>query len=341
MLKRLFVFLSAVLTVFGSIVGAGFISGKEINAFFGSDFSVGGLYAAFLFFSLFIFFLMLPREGNGTERVLSVLISVSNVVVSSCMLSALKTLLNPVFRLSENNLIFPVLFAISAFFICGKGVRAISLFSLVSMPLVIAVLLLIIAGAKADNSFIKISPYGAFGAAMPVLYVGINCVLSSSVISDLGKETDVKTAAAISFASAFIIVLFVFLLLRVFIGNTDEMPVLSFAKGGVFGAFFIYFSVFSAVFSTLLSSFSSAMKLRPEKREKAWGAVIVCVCVFLSRFPFSGIVEKLYPVIGVFGTAYFIVLVFSSSFFREGRRARTFPPLKRRELRCSPSRGRV
>ena len=108
--RRILSCVSAVMTVFGSVVGAGFITGREINAFFGEDFSLCGLYAAFLFFAAFFFLLLVsPREGK-TEKALSVAVSASNVIISSCMLSALKTLLNPVFRFSENFLFFPVLF---------------------------------------------------------------------------------------------------------------------------------------------------------------------------------------------------------------------------------------
>ena len=75
-------------TIIGSVIGAGFITGKEISVFFCRDFSLSGVYAAFVFFFLFIFLLSVCEE-NALNKVVGFVVAVTGIVIASCMTAAL------------------------------------------------------------------------------------------------------------------------------------------------------------------------------------------------------------------------------------------------------------
>ena len=55
MSKSFFKIFGAVFSVVGAVIGAGFIMGGEIAVFFLRDFSLSGVYSAFIFFAAMIF----------------------------------------------------------------------------------------------------------------------------------------------------------------------------------------------------------------------------------------------------------------------------------------------
>ena len=91
--------------IIGSIIGAGFITGKEVFEFFARDFSLSGIYLTFLCFSIAIYFVMSNLEGSAFARLVEIFVSLANVVVAGCMISALNSVYNRLFRVSEKSVV--------------------------------------------------------------------------------------------------------------------------------------------------------------------------------------------------------------------------------------------
>ena len=81
-MRRLFLcsFVTA-FTIIGSIIGAGFITGKEVFEFFAKDLSLSGIYLAFLSFTGLIYFVMSNRNTQ-IKKWIEVFVAVSNIIVA-------------------------------------------------------------------------------------------------------------------------------------------------------------------------------------------------------------------------------------------------------------------
>ncbi|MDD7186673.1 MAG: hypothetical protein PUH93_02885, partial [Clostridia bacterium] len=106
MKRNFFLLLGASCSIIGSVIGAGFITGKEISVFF-PDGSVSTVYLAFTFFFFFIFALSCS-EGLAVKKYAEPVISAVNVVIASCMVAGLNNLYKTIFRLSEYFEIFTI-----------------------------------------------------------------------------------------------------------------------------------------------------------------------------------------------------------------------------------------
>lgn len=354
-MKKTFLNLSgSVFTIIGSVIGAGFITGKEISVFFCRDFSVSGVYAAFVFFFLFIFLLSVSGEGILDDAV-GFIVAITGVVIASCMTAALDSLFESVFSEvfgnTENYKIFTIITVIFTFFICLKGVGAMNVVSSLVMPFVLVFVVIISLSAESD--FIpSVSPSGFGGAGFPLLYVGINCLLSSRVIVDSLKGFSVAKKMIAALGVSFILcVCILCIALRVW-GKSGDMPFLSALNDNVIYSKIAVVITFFSIITTLVASAYSAFTLAKGKTSVLQKIVITLVFVMLSGFGFSSFVEIVYPVFGILGAAYFIALCVSfvvnastarnasvsvnvsSEVSRAERRSRTS---RRQEYRVSPS----
>lgn len=316
-MKRTFLNLfGSVFTIIGSVIGAGFITGKEISVFFCRDFSLSGVYAAFVFFFLFIFLLSVSGK-NRLNEIVGFVVAVTGIVIASCMTAALnslfKSLLSGVFRNTENYKIFTIITVIFTFFICLKGVGAMNVVSSLVMPFVlvfVVVLSLLTGGDFVPN----VSPSGFGGVGFPLLYVGINCLLSSRVITDSLKGFSVAKKMIAAFAVSFVLCVCILCIALRVRGKSGDMPFLSALSSNVIYSKIAVVITFFSIITTLVASAYSAFALAKGKTSVLQKIVITLVFVMLSRFGFSSFVEIVYPVFGIFGAAYFIALCVSSAF---------------------------
>lgn len=147
------------------------------------------------------------------------------------------------------------------------------------------------------------------------LYVGMNIFLASEVLvdasSDLTKKQ--KFVSALVSSVLFTIILFVLTLGFSFakINSQVEMPILFMSKkmGKVFGVFYL-FILWAGIFTTLISIVYSMHK----KFEKTFGfkkgtTILFCLTAFgLSFFGFGNIVNVFYPLEGIAGVVYSLLV---------------------------------
>ena len=296
--------LSRAFAIVGSVIGAGFVTGKEIAVFFAVDPSVSALWVCCLLFAAAFYFIGTAKRGKfflAAEKAVGLI----NVVVLSCMLSALAELFRDILRLSENNLIFPILSLILSFFICRKGMGYIEKLSLLFLPSAVIAVLWITASSVKGRSEKMISS----------LLAAVTLVASVSLI----------LCAVCGF----------FL-------SEDPMPLYRYSKEKVSAAYAAYlFVLIVGIYSTLFCSHYGLMKICRGKSAILFKIALSIAALALSRIGFEKIVGKVYPAVGVAGLALPVFLIVSRVVSRVKIRSHTFRRQERTEPRCLPLRDRV
>ena len=136
-MRRLFLCsVSSAFAIIGSIIGAGFITGKEVFEFFSKDLSLSGIYLAFICFSFAIYYFM-NLSQDGVDKWVEVFVSLASIIVAGCMLSALDLLYMRMFCLSEKVKILSIITAILLLIISLKGIGCVERFCLATLPFVV------------------------------------------------------------------------------------------------------------------------------------------------------------------------------------------------------------
>ncbi len=332
MSKSLFKIFGAVFSVVGAVVGAGFITGGEIAVFFLRDFSLSGVYSAFIFFAA-----MILTVGDDYNKVLSFTICFADIVVLGCMFSAVDELSAVIFGLSEKLKIFKIILAILTFFISNRGMKVLSRVSAVITPLVILSVLLVVSRGTVKS--IVIAPSGLVGALMPLTYAAANYLLIYPVIVKTCGQLCVKIKLLVAILSSAIIFTLVFFVGANLSGVSDmtKMPLLTFAEKTPFSVFF-KICCFCAVFTASVSSSYSAYSAFGTNERLKFLACLTALA--LSEAGFSAVIGYLYPLLGAVGAVVGAVN-FSRIIFPPRRLKRTSARPKYKVLRYSPLRDRV
>lgn len=332
MSKSFFKIFGAVFSVVGAVIGAGFITGGEIAVFFLRDFSLSGVYSAFIFFAAMIF-----TVGDDYNKVLSFTICFADIVVLGCMFSAVDELSAVIFGLSEKLKIFKIILAILTFFISNRGMKVLSRVSAVITPLVILSVLLVVSRGTVKS--IVIAPSGLVGALMPLTYAAANYLLIYPVIVKTCGKLCVKIKLLVAILSSAIIFSLVFFVGANLSGVSDmtKMPLLTFAEKTPFSVLF-KICCFCAVFTASVSSSYSAYSAFGYNDRLKFLACLTALA--LSEAGFSAVIGYLYPILGAVGAVVGAVN-FSRIIFPLRRLKRTSAPPKYKVLRYSPLRDRV
>ena len=313
--KSFFKILAASFSLVGGIIGAGFITGGEIAVFFLKDFSFAGIYCGFIF--LFVAF---TSVSDLCGKFFELLLSIANLVVFACMLSAFDRLISNVFHVTENIKIFKIIFAIFTFFTAGCGIKFLSRVALVTVPF--SVIIAVTTCGDALSYFNDVSHFPT--SLLPVVYGGANYLLLYPLSRKLFNKLNLFeriASAFISSATTFVCALLIALKIKR-CAATGDMPLFNVVGSTALNIPY-YVCCFSAVFTAASASSYSAYKL-------AENNVIVkfLLCILslaLSEAGFAIIIGKLYPALGAIG----IMLAcfnFSRIFFQSKPRERTLVP---------------
>lgn len=333
MSKALLTITSSVSFIIGSIIGAGFISGREILSFFCGDLSFSTLFETLLLFVIGVFVVANLSENNRFNVISLKLVSLFNIVISACMLSALDSLFCDVLRLTENVKIIRIISLILTIFITSNGVDFISKISLFFMPFaIILCVAIIIANCDFKTFYIPLYPHGFKGGILSSSYVGMNVFMSMSVIFSICKGKSKKIKFCISVVTSAVICFLIFIISVALRGAnaTFGMPLLSILSDNVLSYGIFCVLIFLGIFSTLISSFYSSLTIT-KKRNLSKTIIISLICFALSFLKFEFIVDKIYPFIGFFGVIFVFFNCFSQFFFQALPRERTF--LRRERIR--------
>lgn len=335
-------------SLFGAVVGAGFMTGAELVRFFPlcAAFAHAAV-AAGLFAACFLLLFDAGRKCGGFEGALRccgraapvfrALLHFASFITCAAMLAGLDGAVRTGFGLHYALPVAALCALPAMFFVARRGMRGVAVLSAALVPVMAAVF-----AARAGDipaGFTPSSPQDAFASLTGVcLYAAMNCFLAAPLACDAGREGAgrggcIAAAALIGFCIAAA-------LGAVARAGTagEEMPFLAAGGGGPAAV-----ACICAVLTTLFSSFyplaraaeqysaekggKERHKKRKEEhtagaergtkdsralpvRERA-AAVQAGLCAgafLLSLCGFSGIVRAVYPLIGMAGAAFFILL---------------------------------
>ena len=335
-------------SLFGAVVGAGFMTGAELVRFFPlrAAFAHAAV-AAGLFAACFLLLFDAGRKCGGFEGALRccgraapvfrALLHFASFITCAAMLAGLDGAVRTGFGLHYALPVAALCALPAMFFVARRGMRGVAALSAALVPVMAAMF-----AARAGDipaGFTPSSPQSAFTSLTGVcLYAAMNCFLAAPLACDAGREGSgrggcIAAAALIGFCIAAA-------LGAVARAGTagEEMPFLAAGGGGLTAV-----ACICAVLTTLFSSFyplaraaeqysaEKGGKERHKKRkeEHAAGAergaeesralpvreraaavqAGLCAGAFLlSLCGLSGLVRAVYPLIGMAGAAFFILL---------------------------------
>ncbi len=305
--------------IIGTIIGAGFASGRELISFFGSAIPpFTALVCALIIFGLSFVFLYIGskigesgisavnrRLAGKAHLILDIFLLVNNFIVLAGMLAGIDSLGGMFLNIAPAYSVISG--ALSIFVVC-KGIKGLLDCNKIVVPVIIVALILICA--------FTIRPQGFDGGAfvgktlgISVIYICMNMMLAGTILTTVGG-LDNKTIA-LSSALAAILMGTLIALIVLALNNSGyssfDMPLMALAKQispFVFGLIAIVIAI--SIFTTMLTAMSGLVSwFEPMFKSKFFASIVVLIGGFaVSNLGFSNVVSYLYPVIGVIGLFY-------------------------------------
>ena len=327
----------------GTVIGAGFASGKEIALFFGDTAPAGVALAAFFMAlpeALFLYAGKHDLMPSGTVVRTGVFIAALSSVAA--MLAGCELALDDLTGVAG----LGALAAVAAGVLVVLGTEKMKLANALLIPLLLLLLVAVYVkgGAPAFG--------GTFSLLKPVHYAGLDVLIGGMIISKEGKKLSAKEIFFTCAMSALFLGGVLFMLQNIVLSDEthSSMPVLAVAESvGLKAAAGVL--VVIAVFTTLVSSLSiltdesvSALRAAASpsrrrgllRRAAAYlsspshraAAVFCCLAALypVSFFGFENIVAALYPFVGACGVVMTAVTAFKvlrCAFSRGGDRTRS------------------
>ncbi len=321
--------MSVAMLIIGTMIGAGFASGKEIVSFFGA---VPNLFIALitgtLVFGCSLLFLFVGRrakkpdigEVNGVvfgklRPFADVFMLFNSVTVLGAMLAATDSLVAEFIDIRPvGSLALGLMCAV----LSVKGLKGVIKANAVLVPLMIV--FLATCAIKAIDF-----PFGALSSPIRpysiILYVSMNMILGGSVlttVNDLSPREIILSSAVAALVIAGLLTL-IMGALRSTSAAHAEMPMLLIALKGGKPMYFLALPIIAAsVFTTMLSAFKSLydyVRRIVNNSVISAGSVLACGMA-VGAFGFSAVIGKLYPVTGVIG---FVYLAFNGWYLLKSR----------------------
>lgn len=333
--------------IIGSVIGAGFASGKEIFEYFAKFGAPSLLFVVPLFFCFYFLFriflkfgekekdfnlilsnkklINFPSNKRSSFNYLNAFMFLTFLILSSAMFSGIIALFKTYFPSLNTTILFAIISLLSLVMI-KLSFKVISSFSYFLVPLIIVCIIInsIFSYIHAGASFtLFMEPFIPL-PALTLLYASQNVFLSSFIIIKSGSGLCKREQKRVAFISSFILCLLLTLGIFCFLTNPEvaksNMPFVevSLRINPYFSALF-GFIIFSSIITTYLTTLSSLKEFFKGEKKYNKPAVMLMLIVLLSLFDFGTIVEYLYPLIGVFGViySYKIFKNLSSKFFLE------------------------
>ncbi len=320
----------AILAILGTVLGSGFVSGKEIVVFF-SQFGWCSFPAIAIVFVLFYY--LTKKMLFGGEKIVKTL-------QKSRIAFALNLLLCIIFSSSMFagvidmtggwNLTLSLAFLCILFLLCGfvskRGISSLDRLNLFLVPFMIVVLCAMIGVLLAGGGKVALqSP--AFGGASvfyAVLYTILNTSNSCLLYAKLGERLSAKQKTRVAFFSALVLAVMLTLVNIVLQKNPavfgEDMPLLS-LFGGAFGTV-VSIAVMIGCLTTLFSlvySCSSSMRGLCKNEFLIFGISVV-LPFLLSFLGFGRIVAWLYPIASLVGLGVLLIVLFIPLFKRADKK---------------------
>lgn len=324
--------------IIGSIIGAGFASGKEIFEYFAKYgiFSIIFIILLFIFFSLFInIYLTFGKQTKGLEYVhankllwkdrklfnynfnlFNIFLFFSFLILSSAMFTALISLMQTYFPYGNKYIYFSIALLITIILLYTSFSKLSSLSNFIVPLIILSLVLNVICSFESGNFSVNFKMSNILPLPfLTLLYTTQNTFFCSVIVTKLGKDLNKKEALLTSIIVAGVISLLILLGILCFLFNPKlsyaDMPFAEVAIS-INPIFSVIFAIIllGSIITTYITSLTSLKEIFFTKKKHTSNALIILLIVLLGLFNFSNIIEFLYPLIGAFGLVY-IYKVFS------------------------------
>lgn len=292
--------------ILGAFIGAGFSSGREVYVFFARFGWLSIPMAVFVgmcLYLLFMYFLNLkPHKNSAMYKVFEIVINIATFILCSTMFAGCYTLTDMIG--------FWILFLtlVISLIQCFARLDGLKVVNYILLPLILVCIFVL-----AVISPLKVVVVGsglAFSSCAK--YVGLNCILLSMFLIQIGENYTQKEKKTASIISSVVLVFFIILISLVVMGMdidvaTSNMPLvtLAFGEGKIFG-FVVSLVVWAGLITTLVSGLFVVVNTTSKITIKNHKSVsnIISVIVVLACFAFSFVgwdflTGKVYSVTGL------------------------------------------
>lgn len=314
--------IGAVLLILGSLIGAGFATGKEIYVFYASYGMwglVGIVFSMILFYFICLRYLEIGKKidngyGNKNNEICEFILVFCVFMISATLFGASNEF--DVLKIGEVSVV-GIITLITAIILTLGDIDRLSRFSIIIVPIMIAIFLFIVWGGIVSNNnsnYVQVFNTNIFGLIIKsISYIGINTLLTSKLIIDIGKNVTkpkfISLLTTVVFGISILIASISLIMSNGSIINSD-MPIYMIAKNmgrgvGNIYLLILWLSILTSVVSGIYVVSHYFMRILKNKV-----VCIICisiVCYLVSFIGFSGMVEYCYPMIGVFGLLYFYI----------------------------------
>lgn len=323
---------NVIFVVIGTLIGAGFASGSEINLFF-NRFGITGFFGIFIsmFIILFVMYRILSINLNIKANSYNEFVYKKfnnkyiqlflKIVIDSFALISFYVMIAGFSSFFSQELNVPKIFGsfiicISSFFIFNKSINAIVKVNTILTPLLLILLLFL--GFRCIN-IDSISPSltvsGDFFTSS-ILYASYNIIILIPMLISLNKFINNKKSCIIISTISTAIILFLAILISLIlfscnnIGNFNdiELPIVFIAsKINVYYKYIYGALILIAIFTSSIASGYSFLDNFATKHFKYVNFLLCISGIFIGNISFSSLINLLYPIFGFLG-------IFSLSF---------------------------
>jgi uncharacterized membrane protein YkvI len=298
-------------TFVGTVIGAGFATGREISLYFGNC-SIVSVFAAGFFLGFFCYVFMRLGAINSDifgafgkcSKPVKIFVYASNIAVYCATLAGSETVFYNLFSIHGGSAISGL--AVLAINVVGS--KSVKILNMIGVP-VIAILAALVF-FRADS----VPLYGKTSFVLPLCYASMNLVTGGFFLGKLSYGATKKECAACSAMSGAILTALLFFVYCCVKGCNGEMPFIEKAASvnlAVAGNVILYISMLTTLAGTL-GIFTIGNKYS--------GIYITAFGLLVSCFGFQRLVDNVYPVIGAVGGAIVIsatvILCFRTKFSR-------------------------
>lgn len=324
-------------TYIGTVVGAGFASGKEIVEFFvqyGTQGLVGIILATMLFIWAGIRVMLIAYRiqadsyqevstylfGHPFGTVFNTLLLTVLLGTTSVMLAATGAIFWESFRLSPQIGIWFSMILI--FFVTKKGLFAIHHVNSIFVPMLIGFTVLVFLYTKPwlDTNVVVESLRPWAWLSSPFYYVALNVTLTQAVLIPMGRQSTSEKplilGGIIGGLGIGLLLLLAYASLSVKMPGIHhaEMPMIAVLQGlGPTIPFLFSLLVYAEIFSTLVANvFGLAQQIRQVTPLRGPTILlgILLICYLISFIGFSSLLRFLYPLFGQLVVFFLVMLVY-------------------------------
>ncbi len=295
--------LKAAAVFIGTVIGAGFATGQEVQLYFRNSSPVVAVFAGLLLGALCSLFMWLgSRAGDTADGVFlfgrhrslyDVIVFICAFITFIAMFNGAEVLILSTFGIAHTGVISVILAAIFS----AKGLKGLKFLNVFAVPLIIIFIIVI----YAKNG--EVAKAGSFNPLNGIAYAGLNIMLAGSVMFRIGKGASPRSARVAGISSGVALAVMLYMLTVLVDNRLGEMPVYIAARSlgldKLAGAV-IFLAVFTTMVSALEQSADLLGRLLPHK---SLAVPTVCLMAYpiTILLSFSQTVDYLYPVVSVAG----------------------------------------